>query len=90
MITQEQADEFRAWLDARPDFLTDEFKEWLESKPALPTDEFKEWLESRPDIPGLFQERHQARIGPSEGMKRGFGRFGGMLRGRCSPEAPAQ
>ncbi len=38
-ITQEQADQFKAWLDSRP---------------ALPIDEFKTWWESRPDIPGLW------------------------------------
>ncbi|MGD0780119.1 MAG: hypothetical protein ABR954_04975 [Dehalococcoidales bacterium] len=43
-ITQEQSDQFKAWLDARP---------------AFPTDEFKKWMESRPDIPGLFgQDNH--------------------------------
>jgi len=35
-ITQEQADEWKAWLDARPDTFSDEFKEWLESRPDIP------------------------------------------------------
>jgi len=34
-ITQEQADEFEAWLEARPDILTDEFQQWLESRPDI-------------------------------------------------------
>jgi hypothetical protein len=38
-ITQEQADEFKAWLDA---------------KPSLPIDEFKEWWDARPDMSSLF------------------------------------
>jgi hypothetical protein len=32
-MTQEQIDEWEAWLESRPDFPTDEFKEWLESRP---------------------------------------------------------
>jgi hypothetical protein len=39
-ITQEQADSWKTWLDARPD-------------KAL-TDEYQTWLDSRPDIPGQF------------------------------------
>jgi len=42
-ITQEQADEFKAWLDARPDVLTEEFRAWLEA---------------RPDIPGMFGQNN--------------------------------
>jgi LPS O-antigen subunit length determinant protein (WzzB/FepE family) len=38
-ITQEQADDFKAWLDA---------------KPSLPIDEFKEWWNAKPDMSGLF------------------------------------
>jgi hypothetical protein len=34
-ITQEQADEFKAWLEARPDIFTDEFQQWLESRPDI-------------------------------------------------------
>ena len=93
VINQEQADEYKAWLDARPDFLTEEFKEWMESRPALPTDEFKQWLEDRPDIPGLFGDKDRVRIGPFEGIHR-FGRFGGGFGGKfggwCAPEAPAE
>jgi hypothetical protein len=33
-ITQEQADQFKAWLAARPSL--DEFKSWLESRPDIP------------------------------------------------------
>jgi len=35
-MTEEQLDEWKAWMESRPDFPTDEFKEWLESKPDLP------------------------------------------------------
>jgi hypothetical protein len=34
-ITQEQADELKAWLDSQPDILTEEFKEWLDSRPDI-------------------------------------------------------
>ena len=65
-ITQEQADEFKAWLEARPDILTDEFQQWLES---------------RPDIFGLFGHngngagmmflgnRHQGQSGMGNGLR---------------------
>jgi hypothetical protein len=82
-ITQEQADDFQAWLDARP---------------AIPTDEFKAWMDARPDIPGLFGQNNQNRLGPFGGIQRGFGRFGGgfgdrfegKFGGWCAPEAGAE
>jgi hypothetical protein len=40
-ITQEEADQFKAWLEARPN---------------IPSDELKQWLESRPDLPNLFNQ----------------------------------
>jgi hypothetical protein len=93
-ITQEQADEYKAWLDARPEFLTEEFKNWMESRPPLATDEFKQWLEDSPDIPGLFGQHDRLRIGPFQGMQRSFGKFGGGFGGKffgpCAPEAPEE
>lgn len=66
IINQEQADEWKAWLDARPDN-------------AL-TDEFRTWMESRPDIPGLFGTGNfEGRMpfgmhrGPGNGKAFGFG-----------------
>ena len=62
IITQEQADEFRAWLDARPGALNDEFKQWLED---------------RPDIPGLFGSGKLGDMIPfKDGIHHGFGRPG--------------
>lgn len=61
-ITQEQADQFKAWL---------------ESKPTMMTDEFKAWLDARPDIPALFGPDKAIRMGPFGGMHRGPGKFGG-------------
>jgi hypothetical protein len=65
-ITQEQADQYKAWLAQRPTF---------------PTDEYKQWMDARPDIPGLFGSGNGAKIGPFGGMQRGMGKFGGMMRG---------
>jgi len=73
-ITQEQADQFKAWLDARPTF---------------PTEQFKDWWESRPDMPGLFGQGGGMRIAPAPfgGMHRGTGQFGmGFKPGRCAPD----
>lgn len=79
-ITQEQADQFKTWLDSRPTF---------------PTDAFKQWWDARPDVPGLFGQGDGARIGPFGGMQRGIGRFGGgMMGGRfggwCAPDAETE
>jgi hypothetical protein len=61
-ITQEQADQFKAWLDSRPNFLTDEFKQWMES---------------RPNIPNLFGSDNCTGVKPFGGMHRGMGKMGG-------------
>lgn len=75
-ITQEQADQYKAWLDSRPTF---------------PTDEFKQWMEAKPDIPALFGQDKDVRIGPFGGMNRGPGKFGGEFGGKfggwCVPGA---
>ncbi|MBN1160810.1 MAG: DUF2680 domain-containing protein [Dehalococcoidales bacterium] len=64
-ITQEQADEFEAWLEAKPNIFTDEFQQWMQS---------------RPDIMGMFGNngngggmmssgnRHQGQIGIGKGL----------------------
>jgi hypothetical protein len=61
-ITQEQADQYKAWLDSRPNF---------------PTDEFKQWMESRPDIPYLFGSDDSSSMMPFGGMRGGMGKMGG-------------
>jgi hypothetical protein len=63
-ITQEEADQFKAWLDSRP---------------ALPVDEYQEWWSARPDIPGLFGENNGIGTGPFGRMHRGMGNFGGGM-----------
>ena len=72
-ITQEQADQYKAWWQSRPDIepFRQQMREWQQARPSLP-DEFKEWHEARPDLP----------------FPGGFGRSGehgirgGMMRGR--------
>jgi hypothetical protein len=84
IMTEEQLDELEAWLKSRPEFPTDEFKEWMESRPDFPTDEYKEWMQSRPDdIPFQFGPRFK-------GGHRGFGVFGGGLRGWLAPDATVE
>jgi hypothetical protein len=50
-ITQQQADDLKKWLDAKPAVtLSDEYKKWLESRPSTAlSNEYKKWLESRPE-----------------------------------------
>jgi hypothetical protein len=52
-ITQEQADEFKAWLEARPDIFTDEFQQWLESRPDI-----SGIFGHNDNVGGLFSNRH--------------------------------
>jgi len=71
-ITQEQADQYKAWLQARPDMAQYEqqLKDWQQARPGIPP-ELKGWQEARPDIPlpGWF--------GGHGGMKGGGERFFG-------------
>jgi hypothetical protein len=84
IMTEEQLDELEAWLKSRPEFPTDEFKEWMELRPDFPTDEYKEWMQSRPDdIPSRFGPRFKS-------GHRGFGGFGGGLRGWLAPDATVE
>jgi hypothetical protein len=80
-ITQEQADAWKAWLDARPD-------------KAL-TDEYKAWLEARPSIPGLFGDGKPGTAKPdnmpSGGRQFGMRGFGMGPGGRgCLPDTDEQ
>jgi hypothetical protein len=78
-ITQEQADQFKAWLEDRPTF---------------PTDEFKAWWDARPDMLNLFGEKDSLRIGPFGGMHQDFGKFregfGGKFGGWCAPDTETE
>ncbi len=69
-ITQGEADQYKAWLQARPDMeqFRQQLKEW--QRPDTPP-ELKEWWEARPDVPVEFGFR-------------GHGRFPGWA-GPCMP-----
>jgi hypothetical protein len=69
-ITQAQADEFTAWLEA---------------KPSLPIDEFQEWWNARPDLPGILGGNGGPGIGPFGRMHRAFklGEGPGFQFGGC-------
>jgi type VI protein secretion system component VasK len=74
-ITQEQSDQYKAWL---------------ESRPAVMGDEFKQWLESRPDIPGLFGEGGFGGMMPFGDGPRVNGKMGGGFGDRfrnCLPDS---
>jgi hypothetical protein len=79
-ITSEQAEQYKTWLQARPDMepFRQRLNEWQQLRPEIPS-ELKEWLEASPDMPFRF------------GFK-GFGGFRGMggMRGFGGPCAPAE
>ena len=51
-ITQEQADQYKAWLELKPDMapFQRQLKDWQQARPEIPS-ELKSWLQARPDIP---------------------------------------
>lgn len=77
-MTQEQADQYKKWLESKPDMeqYRQQLREWQQTKPGIP-EEFKNWQGEKPDVPfpGLG-----GRFG-TPGFKGG--RMGGM--GRCFP-----
>jgi len=79
-ITQSQADQYKEWLQSRPDITPyrQHLREWQQSRPDMPP-ELKDWLQNRPDVP---MPRPFGRHG-------GFQRMGGML-GHGGPYAPAE
>jgi len=64
-ITQEQADEFKAWLDSRPDILTDEFQQWLDSRPDI----LGMFGQNNGDVMRFFGNKHQGRFGFGGGFR---------------------
>ena len=87
-ITQEQAKQYKDWLESKPAFPTEEFKKWMESRPNFPNEEFKEWWDSKPDIPLPFGPGDRRGMMPFGGQ-RGFGKgFGFSFRGWCPPAPP--
>jgi len=70
-ITQEEADQYKAWYQAKPDMapFQQQLKEWKQEKPGMPP-ELKEWKQAKPDAP-LF-----GRFG-SHGFRSGGKKWGG-------------
>lgn len=71
-ITQEEADQYKAWLQARPDTgpYRQQLKDWQQGRPDIPS-EMKDWQQARPDVP----------LGGRSGRAGGHG-FTGRI-GRC-------
>ena len=51
-ITQEQADQYKAWLQERPDMgqFRQQLRDWQQARPGMPP-ELEEWQQARPDMP---------------------------------------
>ena len=62
-----------------------EYEAWLKSRPQLPTDEFKEWMESKPDVPLPFGPKNHGDVKPFGGFGRFGGGFHGF-GGPCAPQ----
>ena len=93
-ITQEQADDFTAWLEDKPadmpsvgprmlDRLVEEGKITQEQ-----ADEYLEWLEARPDIPMPRPQRPNNSHRPS-GNRPGSGAAQGQMQGFMPSSGPA-
>ena len=71
-ITEEEADQYKAWWQARPDMepFRQQLREWQQTRPDIPP-ELQEWQEARPDmpLPGRFGGHGFS------GMKWGGGRY---------------
>jgi hypothetical protein len=72
-ITQEQADQYKAWVKSKPDLsqYQQQLQEWQQARPGIPP-ELKTWEEARPGIPL-----------PGGFGGRGFGGGMGLGGGRC-------
>lgn len=85
-ITQEQADQYKQWLQSRPDMAPykQQLKEWQQARPSIPP-ELKQWEEAKPNIPlpgpsgrfGARGFRGGPKWGPTDNMTWGEGRFWG-------------
>ncbi len=62
-ITEEEAVQYKAWLQAKPDMepFRQQLREWQQVKPEMPP-ELKEWQQSRPDVPVRFGFRGHGRF----------------------------
>jgi hypothetical protein len=69
-ITQEQADQYKAWLQARPDMsqYEQQLKDWQAARPDIPST-LKDWQMAKPDVP---LPGSLGRLGGTMGGIRGF------------------
>jgi len=68
-ITQDQADQYKAWLKARPDTTqySQQLEEWQQARPGIPP-ELKAWQEASPDLPFGFGFRGRGGFGGWAGL----------------------
>lgn len=54
-LTQEEADQYQEWWQARPDMepFRQQLSEWQQARPGIPP-ELEEWQQARPDVPIRF------------------------------------
>ena len=64
-MTQEQADQYKTWLQSSPDMsqYRQQLKDWQQTRPGMPP-EMNEWQQSKPDLPEEF----------GRAFHKGFGR----------------
>ena len=69
-ITQEQADQYKAWVQSKPDMTQyqQQLKDWQEARPDIPS-VLKDWQAARPDVP---LPGSLGRLGGRMGGIRGF------------------
>jgi hypothetical protein len=72
-ITQEQANQYKAWVQSRPDMTQYEqqLKDWQQARPDIPSG-LKDWQQARPDIPVPGNLGRLWGIGGRIGGIRGF------------------
>lgn len=76
-ITSDQAEQYKAWLQAEPDMepYRQQLRDWQQAMPGMPL-ELKEWREASPDMPLLGPFGRFGSRGFHGGMKWGGGFWG--------------
>ena len=75
-ITQDEADQYKAWLQATPDMepFRQQLRDWQQARPGMPP-ELEEWQQARPDMPLPGPFGRFGGHGFPGGMKWGGGRY---------------
>ena len=75
-ITEEEAVQYKAWWQARPDVepFQQQLREWQQARPDM-LPELKEWQQAEPDMPLPGPFGRFGRHGFDGGMKWGAGRY---------------